>query len=474
VVFEKEEMMIRQLPLFQRSTCVAACAVLALLAVTELVYAQTPRIQGQSAAASGMGNAFSAQADDASAIHYNPAGMTQLRGVQFMNGSLFLGGATTHVSPTGQTTRGDRGGSVAWPPPTHLYITANLKDIGFDALEKWTAGVGITVPFGSLTEYQTTAPFSQSVLFNTLPLLDIKPTVAYKLNDYLSFGLGADIYTFSTLFGEGHLEIKNTTGAGGTGAQREINGSGTGAGFNASMMYTPLRNAEGKPLANVGIVYRSQAVVPLSGQFLSDGALVADAKANLVLPQIITGAIALWPVRDQEREWKIEMDVDHIKWKSFRNTTISLSSGGGIPVAQDWRNSYNVMVGTEYKFLKMERLPEWEVALRAGYSHYQTQMPDQTFNAGIPSSDTHIPSIGVGFLCKENGSFFGLTKCGNLGMGSMKPKAIGLDLSYQVAYYEDRTVVGQVTNPAAGTNAAVNGTYRTTIHAGGVTLRFNF
>ena len=264
------------------------------------------------------------------------------------------------------------------------------------------------------------------MLFNTLPLLDIKPTVAYKLNDQLSFGLGADIYTFSTIFGEGQLEIKSQSSA--SGAQREVNGSGTGAGFNASMMYTPFRNAEGKPLANVGVVYRSQAVVPLSGQFISNGAALADAKANLALPQIITGAIALWPVRDQDREWKIEMDVDHIKWKSFRSTTINLSTPNALgtpalPVVQDWRNSYNVMFGTEYKFLKIERMPEWEVALRGGYTHLQTQMPDQTFNPGIPSSDTHIPSVGVGFICKENGSFLGLTKCGNLGVGSAKPKA---------------------------------------------------
>jgi long-chain fatty acid transport protein len=456
--------------------CSFAVALLSLTLAVQ-TYGQTPRIQGQGTAASGMGNAFAAQADDASALHYNPAGMTQLRGVQFMNGSLFLGGATMHTSTTGQATRGDRGGSVAWPPPTHFYLTANLKDIGFDALEKWTAGVGVTVPFGSLTEYQETAPFRDSVVFNTLPLLDIKPTVAYKLNDKLSFGLGADIYTFSTLFGEGHLEIKRKSSA--TGANSELNGSGTGAGFNASMMYTPFRNAEGKSLANIGIVYRSQAVVPLSGQFIVNGAALADAKANLVLPQIVTGAIALWPVRDQEREWKLEMDVDHIRWKSFRNTTVALSGsvpgvGSGIPVAQNWRDSYNVMFGTEYKFLKIERMPEWEVALRAGYTHLQTQMPDQTYNPGIPSADTHIPSVGVGFTCKENGSFLGLTKCSNVGLGPIKSKSIGLDLSYQVAYYEDRTVSGQVTSATAGTNAAANGTYRTTIHAGGVSLRFNF
>lgn len=456
---------------FGRVVFGVVCAIAMLGAIPpEPSHAQTPRVYGQGTAASGMANAFAAQADDASALHYNPAGMTQLDGVQMLTGSLFVGGATTHVSPTGQTTRGDRGGSVAWPPPTHFYMTANLKRLG---LEKWTAGIGVTTPFGSLTEYQLSAPFRDSVVFNTLPMMDIKPTIAYKLSEKLSFGLGADIYTFSTLFGEGQLEIKRKSSA--TGADSEINGSGTGAGFNVSMLYTPIHNADNKPLANIGVVYRSQAVVPLSGQFIVNGAALTDAKASLVLPEIITGAIALWPVRDHDREWKLELDVDHVRWKSFRSTAVALSGsvpgvGSGIPVALNWRDTYNVMLGTEYKWLKIEGMPEWEMALRGGYMHIQTQVPDQTFNPGIPSADHHVPSVGVGFLCKENGSFLGF-KCGNLGLGA---KAIGLDLSYQLALYEDRTVSGQATSPTAGTNAAINGTYRSTVHAGGVSLRFNF
>jgi long-chain fatty acid transport protein len=456
----------------------SAVGILAVVSVLSTDgHAQTPRIQGQGAAASGMGNAFAAQADDASALHFNPAGMTQVRGLQLMAGSLFVGGVTTHTSPIGQTTVGDRGGSVAWPPPSHFYLVANLKDIGVHGLAQWTAGVGVTTPFGSLIEYQETAPFRDLVLSNTLPLIDIKPTVAYKLNDAFSFGLGADIYTFTTLFGEGHLEIKRKSSV--TGDHSELNGSGTGAGFNASLLYSPLRTAEGKPVANIGVVYRSQAVVPLSGQLLVNGKAVADATANLVLPQILTGAIAVWPVRDQVREWKLEMDVDHVRWRSFRSTTVLLSRsvpgvGSGIPVAQNWRDSYTVMVGTEYRVVKVDGLPDWEVALRAGYTHQQSQVPDQTFNPGIPSADAHIPSVGVGFVCKARGSLFGLTTCGNLDLGGVRPTGIGLDLSYQVAFYEDRTVAGQVTDRAAGTNAAVNGTYRTTIHAGGVSLRFNF
>ena len=451
----------------------AVLLTITLFIPVERVHAQTPRIQSQATAAGGMGNAFAAQADDASALYYNPAGMTQLRGVHILTGALFVGGTTNFTSSsTGQNTTGDRDGSMAWPPPSHFYLVANLKDIGLNALENWTAGVGVTVPFGSLTRYPVNNPFSTAVYYNTNPLLDIKPTVAYKLNDYLSFGLGADIYTYSALFGEGQVELKSTGANNGLGPQFEINGSGTGAGFNASVLYTPLRNTDGLPIANIGFIYRSQAVVPLAGQFAINGAIAADAHANLVLPQIFGGGIAIWPVRDREHEWKLELDVDYVGWKSFRTTTVSLSRsvpgiGAGIPIRQNWTNSYNVMIGTEYRFLQLERLPEWEIALRAGFSQVQTQVPDATFNPGIPSANVYTPSIGVGFTCQPGGSFLGLTKCGSLGVGSIKPKTVGLDLSYQAAIYENRTITGNV-------NPAVNGTYQTLFHAGGVSLRFSF
>jgi long-chain fatty acid transport protein len=431
------------------------------------VFAQVPRIQGQGTAASGMGNAFSAQADDPSALHYNAAGMTQLHGVEFMAGALFSGGTTTFTSPTGVTASGDRNGSLAWPPPSHFYLTANLKDLGVTALGDLAAGVGMTVPFGSLTRWPNDGPFRTATTFNSLPLLDIKPTLAYKLMEDLSIGLGADIYTFSGLFGEGHVERKSVWPGGGgipAGAQVELSGADTAAGFNASLLYTAIRNADGKPVANIGIVYRSQATLHLNGAFWANGAKVSDAKATLVLPQVITGAIAIWPVRNAEREWKLELDVDYVGWKAMRNLDVRLANGATIPQPLDWRSTYAAMMGTEYKWLALESMPAWEIALRAGYTNQQTQMPDFGFDPGVPSADVHIVGGGLGLVCKEQGRFLGVIPCGELGVGVLKPKLIGLDLSYQAALYEDRTIVGN-------RNPTVNGLYKTTLHTGGLSIR---
>ena len=443
---------------------------LCLAGLSGMASAQVPRIQGQGAAAAGMSNAFAAQADDPSALHYNPAGMTQLQGIQLMAGALASGGSTDFTSPTGATARGDRNGSAAWPPPGHTYITANLKSLGVTALGDLSVGIGLTVPFGSLTRWPNDGPFNTATTFSSLPFLDIKPTIAYKVMENLSLGLGADIYTFSSFIGEGQVE-KQFISPGApafplapAGSKMELSGKDTAAGFNASLLYTALRNADGKPLANIGIVYRSQATVHLSGALLANGAKVSDADATLVLPQVITGAIAIWPVRTSEREWKLEVDVDYVGWKSVRNLDVALANGVTIPQPQNWRSTYAVMLGTEYKWLALESLPNWEVALRGGYTNQQNQMPDLNYDPGIPSADLHVVGGGIGLLCKEQGSFLGLIQCGDLGLGPLKPKAIGLDLSLQAGLYEDRTVTGN-------RNPTVDGIYRTTLYNGSASIR---
>lgn len=431
--------------------------------------AQSPRLQGQGTAASGMGNAFTAQADDASAIHYNPAGMTQLHGIEVMVGTMAIGGSTDFVNNAGQTARSDRNGTFAWPAPSHLYIAARLQDLGVTALGDLSLGLGVNNPFGSITRSPNDGPYQSVSRLNALPLIDIKPTLAYRVNDQLAFGLGADIYTFSSMFGEGHAEYKfGWPGGSGipAGTPMEFNGKDTAAGFNVSMLYTPFRNDAGLPLVNIGLVYRSQATLHLDGNFLANGAKIADAQSTLVLPQVYSLGVALWPVRTPSREWKLEFDLDYVGWKSVRNLDVRLSTGSVLPQPKNWESGYTVMIGTEYRFRQIDALPGYEIALRAGYQGQQAQMPNSTFDPGIAAANTHIPSIGIGFLCKEGGRFLGMFACGG-DRGGLRPQYVAVDLSYPAVFYEDRTILGNI-------RPEVNGRYSTFIHAAGMGIRMGF
>lgn len=428
--------------------------------------AQVLRFQPQGAVAASQGNAFAAQADDASAIHYNPAGLSQVENTQGVFGLALLGGSIKTKSPLGVDSRGDFGGSVSFPPPGHTYITANLRALGLPRFSAFTIGLGLTSPFGLRVRYPIDGPFNTAITSAELPLLSIKPTIAYKISDRLSVGVSADIYTFASFLGEGHVEQKQiNAGSPGipAGSEIELNGTGTGAGVTVSLLYTPLRNGAGKPIVSVGMVYRSQAVLPLDGTFLVNGLKVADASTNLVLPQMATGAIAFWPVRTHKREWKVELDVEYVGWSSNRNLDVRLSNGAIIPQPQEWKNVPVVAVGTEHKWLNPRWLSRWEVAARAGYTYTEDPVPDRTFNPGIFSLPAHTLSLGVGFLCKGGGRFLGVVPCS--GESVLWPKGIGLDLAYQEWFYESRTVAGNQ-------NPMVDGTYHAFVHLGTFSFRY--
>lgn len=432
------------------------------------VHAQALRFQPQAARAAGQGNAFVAQADDPSAIHFNPAGLTQVQGIQSMAGTNVLGGSVKYKSPTGVDSRGDFNGSVNWPPPSHFYLSANLASIGLAPLSSVTAGIGLTSPFGLNTRYPLDGPFNTAVTSVALPLLAIKPTIAYKLNDELSVGVSADIYTFASFLGEGHGEQKQIS-AGGlgipAGASIELNGSGTGAGVTASLLYTPMRTETGKPVMSIGLVYRSQAVVPLNGSLLVNGAKIVDGSTDLVLPHIFTGAVAIWPVRTSNREWKVELDVDYVGWSMHRNLDVRLLNGARIPQPRQWKNVPVVAVGTEHTWLNPQWLPHWEVSVRSGYTYTEDPVPDRTFNPGTISLPAHTLSLGVGFHCTGAGRFLGVIPCS--GESALWPKGIGLDLAYQEWFYESRTVVGNL-------NPTVDGRYHAFVHLGTFSLRYLF
>ncbi|MBX3306642.1 MAG: outer membrane protein transport protein, partial [Nitrospira sp.] len=210
------------------------------------------------AAAIAQGNAFTAQADNASAVFYNPAGMAQLRGVQTAGGMQFVSINTKFSGPTGATVT-NSSPTVGLPPPGQFFLTANLKDLGMSALGNLSVGLGVLNLYGFAAKFPTDGPFATAVTFAQLPLIAIKPTVAYKVTESLSVGLGADIFIFTGLLGEGHAErrFQAAPGSGFTpGTELELNGKGTTAGLNASFLYTPWRTEEGKPRLSLAGIWR--------------------------------------------------------------------------------------------------------------------------------------------------------------------------------------------------------------------------
>jgi long-subunit fatty acid transport protein len=162
------------------------------------------RLPEAGAKAMGMGFAFTAQADDPSAIYFNPAGLTQLEGNNFKGG-------ITYVKENGATFTGTT------PLTGGATVTETQKDLDFfipnlfftrKASPNFAYGIGVFSPFGWQDENPNTSIFRNQITKIELMTIVVNPTVAWKVNEVLSIGAGIDF-----MYGSATLEKTPFSGA---------------------------------------------------------------------------------------------------------------------------------------------------------------------------------------------------------------------------------------------------------------------
>ena len=147
------------------------------------------------ARSSALAGAVVARADDLSAIFYNPAGLVQLPKIQIMCGfTTFIPRVeiVTHLGPV--ATPNLMQSSVSFAP--HFFASYQVS-------ERVWLGLGVNSPFGLGIQYNPNWPGSINIIKASIQTLNLNPTIAVKVTDYLSAGAGLDIMYF---------EFKSETG----------------------------------------------------------------------------------------------------------------------------------------------------------------------------------------------------------------------------------------------------------------------
>ncbi|MGN1038462.1 MAG: OmpP1/FadL family transporter, partial [Mailhella sp.] len=141
----------------------------------------------------GAGGGMVARANDASAIAYNPAGITQIPGTTTQMGmAVSMLNFDISRTDTGKTISTS---DQAWPIP-HFYLTHQLND-------KLWLGVGTFTRYGLGSQFPDNwgkvAGGNSSILKSvTLISTTLNPNIAYKINDILSVSAGVS-YTWGYL-----------------------------------------------------------------------------------------------------------------------------------------------------------------------------------------------------------------------------------------------------------------------------------
>jgi long-chain fatty acid transport protein len=114
---------------------------------------------------------------------------------------------------------------------------------------KWSAGIGITAPFGLVTEYDDGWVGRYYALKSDLATLNINPSVAYKINDQWSIGVGVSFQ---------RVEAELTRPS--TGEQPSINVPGTPPTLSQNLDGTAIIEADDWGYgANVGLIFEPMA-----------------------------------------------------------------------------------------------------------------------------------------------------------------------------------------------------------------------
>jgi long-chain fatty acid transport protein len=140
--------------------------------------------------------AFVARADGPAAIYYNPAGLTEVPGVQ-IEGGVDFSNATDELSTRTETFRADH--SIQLTPA--VYLSWSDAERSGD----WALGLGIDTPQWYRVDWDPVFfPLRTATRLNEVEIWEVHPVVAYRLSDAWSLGGGLRYQLGSTTWGRNH------------------------------------------------------------------------------------------------------------------------------------------------------------------------------------------------------------------------------------------------------------------------------
>jgi long-chain fatty acid transport protein len=337
------------------------------------------RIPDQNALATARGNAFTATADNASAIYYNPAGIAALDGTSVLLGSYAITlDVDIDLEGPGALDSGNINDELQFAP--QFFASWKVKDLPL------AIGLGVYAPFGFAMEYPDDTPFRTIARKGKIEYITFNPVLAWKITDSLSVAVGANFNSAETTLERGVLA---------PGDSFRFKGDGTSVGFNAGMLWQPHR------MHSFGVNYRSASNINFEGRsrLQYEGFTVAtpfgpfpvpggrqeeNANVDFDFPQNVVIGYSFRPTED----WNLEINWDWTDWNTLNDLVLHQESGD-VVLPFGWESSAFWEFGVTRKFGKGLRAS-------AGYIYSENSSPNATFNPIVPDSNRHIYSVGIG------------------------------------------------------------------------------
>jgi len=424
---------------------------LALVPMTDALAAGSSgfRLFANDSESMGKGFAITGEADNPSAVFYNPAGLTQLKGAtHFSLGASAIQPMGDHSTPAGVESHMRR--DTFYLP--HMYA---VSDFGMDRV---VFGFGTTSNWGLATRWNTDS-FSGYAATNTeIENVDTTVTMSYKFSDQFSMGIGA-VHAYSKFNLEQQVQQFGTTDA-----QGQLKGDDRGLGYSVSALYAP------NEVHQFGLIYRSPIELTYRGNVtafgLNNASVVGSQQyqgifggtsystpfeADLQLPQIVTMGYSFRPTP----RTRFNFDVDWTDWSSIETEYVRFPdefNATRLAVLdalsrqdRDWRSTVSYALGAEY-------YPVDQLALRLGAFYTPSPIPNDTFDSSLPITDGYGVTAGFGY--------------------NITPNSV-LDMAWTTIFYEDYGADNGIAS-GLGVGISLDGQYSNIVNIASVTYGYSF
>jgi len=324
-----------------------------------------------------------AQVDDASAVQNNPANLVTLTNAEFEYTPSIVSIAFHFQSSTVAQSANTK---EPWKVLPNLYYATPIQD------GKLIFGLGITVPYGLAVKWDNkSSAFSQTTpgiwtfaaangapFYTRLTTVNVNPTLAWKMSDNVSIGLGLDVMGSD-------LEFRQYVAPGGWWAKAY--GIGIGAGANGAITWQMTDRQR------IAVSIRSPMDVKYHGHLRQTGSpsgnISSSFDSEIKYPAILDLGYG-WQVTPTVR---VESDLELIEFSRFQTLPVRVGNNPYIPsqnIPEHWRDTYTVGVAGDWQVA-----PHW--MLRGGYQFYETPVPEMTFSPTIPDANQNVITVGVAY-----------------------------------------------------------------------------
>ena len=448
--------------------------------------------------ASALGHAYAggaAAAEDVSTIFYNPAGLVRLQSTQFVVSANVVcpsikfhdsGSQHAALQPLG-STGGDAGSCEVLP---NMYL-------GIPFTDKWSFGIGVNVPFGLMTEYDSDWLGRFQGVKSKIETVNINPVLSWEPTPHLTVGGGVSWQRvkatltqklnyaglFATqgvpgLIAAGLLPPANAPiligSAAGLESNADISGNDSSWGWNIGVLW------QANDQTRFGAAYRSKIKFDVSGSAnftnptsASLGALptplaplgaLAVAGVNGV---ICGGSLASPPnpgsgcsqnvslsvkVPDTanvsvfhqfNNKWDLMADLQWVGWSSIQNLTVLRSTGDVLEnIPENFRNTWRISGGANYRYSD-----QW--IFRGGLAYDQTPVRNELRGPRLPDNNRTWFALGVQYKFSPS---------------------LSLDVAYAYEYMSDPSINNNAGSTAS--NGLISGSYKTGVNIVGLQLTY--